>query len=316
VASTRGERILAGDLAAAAQLMRDLDDRVPAGVEDLKRLYPQTGAAFAVGITGSPGVGKSTVVDGLITRYRAMGERVGVVAIDPTSPFSGGALLGDRVRMQGHATDAGVFIRSLATRGQLGGLSRSTGEVVDVLDAAGFSLILIETVGVGQAEVDVVSTADVTVVVTAPGLGDEVQALKAGLLEIAEILVVNKADREGADRAIADLTTMCALGRRRHAHDIEIIRAIASKGEGLDQLVAAIERLRQAPGPIRVERRRRRAERQVLALVTEITRDLLLGKIGSDDNRGRLAQIVEEVASRRQDPYSAAQALAAAILIA
>ena len=191
-------RVLAGDLRAAARLMRDFDDGIAGAREALAALYGHTGAAFVVGVTGAPGVGKSTLVDALVTVYRATGARVGVVAVDPSSPFSGGALLGDRVRMQRHATDDGVFIRSLATRGQLGGLSRSTSAAVAVLDA-GFPMILVETVGVGQAEIDVARMADAVVVVTAPGLGDGVQALKAGLLEVADVLVVNKGDREGAD---------------------------------------------------------------------------------------------------------------------
>ena len=190
-------------------LMRALDDELPGAREALRAIYPHGGRAFVVGVTGAPGVGKSTLVDGAGRRATARAASgSAVVAVDPSSPFSGGALLGDRVRMQRHATDAGVFIRSLATRGQQGGLSRSTAATVAVLDAAGFPVIFVETVGVGQAEVDVADAADAVVVVTAPGLGDEVQALKAGLLEIADVLVVNKADREGADRALADLTTM------------------------------------------------------------------------------------------------------------
>src|SRR5438552_2340896 len=182
--------------------MRDLDDRIPGSVDTLKKLYPHTGGAYVIGVTGNPGAGKSTVVDGLISEYRKAGQRVGVVAVDPTSPFSGGAILGDRIRMQRHATDEGVFIRSLATRGHLGGLSRSTGEVVHVLDAMGHDVVIIETVGVGQDEVDVVTQAETSVVITVPGMGDEVQAIKAGILEIADVLVVNKADREGADRQV------------------------------------------------------------------------------------------------------------------
>ena len=265
--SPRAQQVLFGDRGAIARLMRDLDDGVAGASEDLAWLYPRTGRALVVGVTGMPGVGKSTLVAALIGRYRQGGAQVGVVAVDPSSPFSGGALLGDRVRMQHHATDEGVFIRSLATRGQLGGLSRSTVDVVSVLDAAGFGRILVETVGVGQAEVDVMTAADVVVVVTAPGLGDEVQALKAGILEIADVLVVNKADREGAGRAVRDLTTMLELGHRAGAArapgeaGVAIIETVATAGTGVADLVEVIDRAR-ATGP---ERRAARRRRQVEA---------------------------------------------------
>src|SRR6516225_1812623 len=231
------------DVRTAARLMRDLDDRIPGAIERLKALYPQTGRAFIIGITGNPGAGKSTVVDGLIDFYRKAGKRVGVVAVDPSSPFSGGAILGDRIRMQRHATDEGVFIRSLATRGHLGGLSRSTSDVVAVLDAMGFDVVIVETVGVGQDEVDVVSQAETAVVVTVPGLGDEIQAIKAGILEIADVLVVNKADREGADRTVRDLVGMLEL-RPHDATPVEIVRTVATTGKGIDELALAAERHR------------------------------------------------------------------------
>src|SRR5579859_6546207 len=200
--------------------MRDRDDQVPGAVEVMKRLYPHTGRAFVLGVTGNPGAGKSTVVDALIDHYRKLQKKVGVVAVDPTSPFSGGAILGDRIRMQRHATDAGVFIRSVATRGHLGGLSRSAREVVRVLDACGFDVVLVETVGVGQDELEITRTAHTTLVVMAPGMGDEVQAIKAGILECADAFAVNKADRDGADATVRDLELMIALGN-------ESIRALS-----------------------------------------------------------------------------------------
>jgi LAO/AO transport system kinase len=314
----RAQAVIGGDLKAAARLMRDLDDGLPGAREALAALYPRTGGAFVVGITGPPGVGKSTLVDQLVTVYRATGARVGVVAVDPSSPFSGGALLGDRVRMQRHATDDGVFIRSLATRGQLGGLSRSTAAAVAVLDAAGFPLIFVETVGVGQAEIDVARMADAVVVVTAPGLGDGVQALKAGLLEIADVLVVNKSDREGADLALRDLTTMLQIAGPRawpgEAPGLAptLVRAAASTGEGVADLVRALEAARAAPGGTRARRRRRQAAAQVVAIVSEITQDAALLAIGGDEKPGPFAPTIDAVAARTLDPWSAAEALAAA----
>jgi LAO/AO transport system kinase len=308
-------RVRAGDARAAARLMRDLDDGAPDARAALAALYAHTGRAFVVGVTGAPGVGKSTLVDALVVPYRAAGTRVGVVAVDPSSPFSGGALLGDRVRMQRHATDDGVFIRSLATRGQLGGLSRSTTAAVAVLDAAGFGLILVETVGVGQAEIDVAGAADAVVVVTAPGLGDGVQALKSGLLEIADVLVVNKGDRDGADLALKDLTTMLQISTR-HAWPGEaprpapaLVRATAATGQGVPELVAALEAVRAAPLADRARRRRRQATAQVLAIVSEITRDEARAAIGGDEKPGPFAQTIDAVAARTLDPWSAAERL-------
>ena len=241
--------ILAGDIRAASRLMRDVDDRRPAALAALKALHPHTGRAYVLGVTGNPGAGKSTVVDSLIAHYRAQGDKVGVVAVDPTSPFTGGAILGDRIRMQRHALDDGVFIRSLATRGHLGGLSRSTFDVVAVLDAMGYQRVLVETVGVGQDEVEVMKAAHTTVVVTVPGLGDDIQAIKAGLLEIADVLCVNKSDREGADRTVRDLMHMLDLRPEGDRKGVEIINAIATKGlgagSGILELAAAVERHRE-----------------------------------------------------------------------
>ena len=239
-----------------------------------------------------------------------------MVAVDPSSPFSGGALLGDRVRMQRHALDDGVFIRSLATRGQQGGLSRSTTATVAVLDAAGFPLVFIETVGAGQAEIDVADAADAVMVVTAPGLGDEVQALKAGLLEIADVLVVNKGDRDGADRAMADLTTMLGLARvpvparaSRRASRRRWFARRRRRAPGVADIMAALDALRAAPAAERAARRRRQVVRQITALVGEQARAAARAAIGTDDAPGPLASTVDQVAARKLDPWSAAEAL-------
>ncbi|HEY0993170.1 MAG TPA: methylmalonyl Co-A mutase-associated GTPase MeaB [Kofleriaceae bacterium] len=310
------ERIVQGDVRIAARLMRDLDDRRPEAIEVLKLAFRHTGKAYIAGITGTPGAGKSTVVDALIGHYRAAGQRVGVVCVDPTSPFSGGAILGDRIRMQRHALDAGVFIRSLATRGHLGGLSRSTFDVVHVLDAMGFERILIETVGVGQDEVDVMKAAHTTVVVTVPGLGDDIQAIKSGLLEVADVLVVNKADREGADRTERDLLHMLDLRATGERKEVDIVRTIATRGlaegSGIADLASAIEahRGRVWSGPGAAERARSRAG----AHLAELVRALLADRAAhAMQDRGGLREIAEAVVERRSDPWTVAEQLVDAL---
>jgi LAO/AO transport system kinase len=315
--------ILAGNVRAGARLMRDLDDRRPEAMQALKALFPHTGKAYVVGITGNPGAGKSTVVDALIAHYRAQGERVGVVAVDPTSPFSGGAILGDRIRMQRHALDPDVFIRSLATRGHLGGLSRSTFDVAHVLDAMGYSRILIETVGVGQDEVEVMRAAHTTVVVTVPGLGDDIQAIKAGLLEVADVLVVNKADREGADRTERDLMHMLDLrrtgdrpGDRGSRSDVEIVRTIATRGNaegsGIAELAKAVETHRERvwQGPAGPERANSRAVAQLAELVRALLADRAARTMAA---RGGLHEIAQAVVERQKDPWSLAEELVEAL---
>lgn len=310
------EGVVRGDVRTGARLMRDLDDRRPSALAALKALFPHTGKAYLIGVTGNPGAGKSTVVDALIAHYRAAGERVGVVCVDPTSPFSGGAILGDRIRMQRHALDEHVFIRSLATRGALGGLSRSTFDVVAVLDAMGYTRILVETVGVGQDEVDIMKTAHTTVVVSVPGLGDDIQAIKAGLLEVADVLVVNKADREGAARTERDLLHMLDLRAHGERKDVQVIRTIATRGvadgSGIAELAAAIEqhRARAWTGEGAAARNvRRRA-----AHLAELLRALLSDRVERAlAQRGGLAELAAAVEARETDPWSAAEALLAQI---
>lgn len=310
------DQVLAGDVRTAARLMRDLDDRAPGALTALKELFPHTGKAYIVGITGNPGAGKSTVVDSLIAHYRALGEKVGVVCVDPTSPFSGGAILGDRIRMQRHALDAGVFIRSLATRGHLGGLSRSTFDVAHVLDAMGFERILIETVGVGQDEVEVMKAAHTTVVVTVPGLGDDIQAIKSGLLEVADVLVVNKADREGADRTERDLLHMLDLRAHGERKEVEIVRTIATKGlaagSGIAEMAAAIEahRARAWQGPTAVARHLARAQAHLSELVRALLADRATKAMAA---RGGLAEIAQAIVDHTTDPWTVAEQLITAL---
>jgi GTPase len=299
------DRIAAGDVTAVAALLRALDDELPEARAVLGHVYALGGRAFVVGVTGSPGVGKSTLVSALVAALRARDESVAVVAIDPSSPFSGGALLGDRVRMQRHATDDRVFIRSLATRGHTGGLSRSTIATVAVLDAAGYATIFVETVGAGQAELAVADLADAVLVVTAPGLGDEVQALKAGMLEIADLLVVNKGDREGSDRALAEIHAMLALGARPEP---ALVLATATTGDGVGETLAALDQLRAVPDSRRARGRRDQALRQVLAIVGETARESASRAVGARAS-GALAATIDEVAARTLDPWTAAERL-------
>ena len=310
---TADDAILRGDVGAAARLMRNLDDELPAARERLKRLYPYTGRARVIGVTGSPGSGKSTLVDQLIGAYRRRGERVGVVAIDPSSPFGGGAILGDRLRMQRHSSDDGVFVRSLATRGHLGGLSRSTGDIVDVMDIMGKNVIIVETVGVGQDETDIMRVADTVLVVQVPGLGDDVQAIKAGLLEIASIFVVNKADLPGTDRVVGDLEAMLATRAPRHGiADPEIVRTEATRGKGIAELVeAADRRFDSLSGKDREPIRYRRLEQRFY----DCLRDVLFAEACRRFEVSAQAEsILVRLREREIDPYSAATLAIAEII--
>jgi LAO/AO transport system kinase len=297
--------VLQGDVRAAARLMRLIDDAQPAAEAELRALFPRTGRAQLVGITGNPGAGKSTIVDRLIAHVRGLGKTVGVVAVDPTSPFTGGAILGDRIRMQDHALDPGVFIRSLATRGQLGGLSRATSDCVRVLDAMGKDVVIVETVGVGQDEVEVCRLAHTTVVVVVPGLGDDLQAIKAGILEVADLFCVNKADREGADRTVRDLRQMLELSAKDH--EVAIVKCVATEGQGIAELWDAIQAhysfLKSGPGLLQRETLRARSE------LLEILRERMLrAAVERLTAQGaHLDELALRIARREIDPYGVAE---------
>ena len=304
------DRARDGQPRAVARLISLVEDASPQLREVAEVLAPLTGRARVIGLTGPPGVGKSTSTSVLVSAFRGQGKRVGVLAVDPSSPFSGGALLGDRVRMQDHATDPGVFIRSMATRGHLGGLSWATPQALRVLDAAGFDVVLIETVGVGQSEVEVVSLADTTLVLLAPGMGDGIQAAKAGILEVADVFVVNKADRDGADATARDLKYMISLGRRDREGPSwrpPIVKTVAARGEGVDDVVEAVD-AHHAWMTEHGELERRRA-RRAAGEVEAIAVARLRSQIG--DLRGGVAleQLAKRVAIGDLDPYAAADHL-------
>lgn len=322
------EAILRGETRAVARALRQVDDRTPGYVELLKGLFPHTGKAYVLGVTGNPGAGKSTLTDRLIESFRARGEKVAVLAIDPTSPFSGGAILGDRIRMQRHAEDRGVFIRSVATRGALGGLSRSARDMVRLLDAAGFGIVLVETVGVGQDELEITRTAHTTLVVMAPGLGDEVQAIKAGILECADVFCVNKADKEGADATMRDLELMIALGnesilalsrskghRTHTAEDAHvgtsafwdgrwtppIVKCVASRGEGTASLMEKLDAHRTWLSNTEEgrARRRERLSEEVRSALREALVDAAIEELSAE-----IEEAVRNVEERTSDPYT------------
>jgi LAO/AO transport system kinase len=277
------------------------ENREPGAREALRSIFGATGRAHVIGITGPPGSGKSTLADKLIAHFRAASRSVGVIAVDPSSPFTGGAFLGDRVRMQGRTTDPGVFIRSMGSRGALGGLSRATSDAVHVLDALGKDVILVETVGVGQAEIDIVRTADTVVVVSVPGLGDEIQAIKAGILEIGDVFAVNKADRPEADRTASEIAAWIEVGRGGAGWVPPVVKTMAEKGDGVAELADAIERHRKFLQSSK-EGERRRIERAKWEIV-EILRDRLLRSV----HQGPLDAAARRVALREEDPASAAE---------
>jgi LAO/AO transport system kinase len=303
------ERLLSGDRRAAAQLVTLMEDDGPAARQAIAALYPHTGHAHIVGVTGSPGTGKSTLVYELAKEFRSRGKTIGIIAVDPTSPFSGGALLGDRIRMQKLSTDEGVFIRSMASRGQLGGLARATGDAIKVLDALGRDIIMVETVGAGQSEVEIARAAHTVVVVDAPGLGDEIQAIKAGLFEIADIFVVNKADRDGAERTLLTLQMMLDMngGSGEVGWSPPLIKTIALQGEGSALVADAVEEhlaYLQESGQLHI-RSRRLAEEELRRILGQELLSRLLHEVREE----QWQFLVKEVAERELDPYTAADNL-------
>jgi len=297
------QRIRAGDIRALARAISAVENHAPESTALLKALFPHSGNAILLGFTGTPGAGKSTLVDQVARVYRKAGKTVGIVAVDPTSPFSGGALLGDRIRMQSHHADQGIFIRSMATRGSLGGLASTTADVATVLDASGRDIVMIETVGVGQDEVDIVRLADVTIVVLVPGMGDDVQTIKAGIMEIADIFVINKADRDGAERVQREIRAMQTLAIRKDDWTSPIVKTVATSGAGIDELVEAIEGYRSYLEQSDQARARRIANWR--GRIAEMLRDALFQRVLSYYlSEGEAARYAAEVADHRRDPYS------------
>ena len=298
------EKIFAGELRSVARAISKVEDGAEDAAEIMKAVFPKTGRALIVGVTGSPGAGKSSLVDKLALFYREKGERIGIICVDPSSPFSGGAILGDRIRMQTLGLDKNVFIRSMATRGNLGGLSRATVDAVAILDAAGYDKIIVETVGVGQDEVEIVKTADVSVVVLVPGMGDDIQAIKAVIMEIGDVFVINKADREGVIRTEKELKALLELAHRPDMWNPPIVRTIAPENKGIEDLSAAIESYSdfQKQAQSSLDRRKSIAHWRLLELLRERLLAKALGKNGASE---KLENLAISVANKERDPYSA-----------
>lgn len=304
--TTLVDRVSAGDVRAVARAISKVEDLSKDASQLMKEIFPLTGRGLVIGITGAPGAGKSSLVDKLALHYRQQGERVGIVAVDPSSPFSGGAILGDRIRMQQLGLDRNVFIRSMATRGNLGGLARSTVDAASILDAAGYSKIIIETVGVGQDEVEIVKAADISVVVLVPGMGDDIQAIKAGIMEIGDIFVINKADREGVNNTEKELEALLSLAMREDSWHPPIVKTVATQSKGIEELAVAIESYREA----HLQKKTPDARRRAIARwrILELLRERLVAQtLESDFASELLERLSGEVASRQRDPYSAVE---------
>ena len=296
------ERLRSGDPRALARAISTVENRGPESADLLKALFPHSGKARILGMTGAPGAGKSTLVDQLAKHYRREGKTLGIIAVDPTSPYTGGAILGDRIRMQDHHADPGIYIRSMATRGSLGGLARTTADVATVLDASGRDLILIETVGVGQDEVDIVRLADITVVILVPGMGDDVQTIKAGIMEIADIFVINKSDREGAERVEREIRAMQSLATREDRWSPPIVKTVASEGKGVEELAAAIQDYDAFLKKENLVLKRNIQNWQ--ERLVEMLRDAMLERARAQLGDGRAEQYAGEVAQHKRDPYT------------
>ena len=301
-------RVSSGDPAAVARAISKIEDGSNDSAALMKEIYGLSRGALVIGITGSPGAGKSSLVDKLALLYRQRGERVGIVAVDPSSPFSGGAILGDRIRMQTLGLDEGVFIRSMATRGNLGGLARATVDAVAILDAAGYARVIVETVGVGQDEVEIVKAADVSIVVLVPGMGDDIQAIKAGIMEIGDVFVINKADRDGVYATEKELEALLSLTARSDGWDPPIVKTVATENLGIEALAEAIERFRQTQLTAVASSERRHAIARWR--IVELLRERLLARVlASESSVAMLERLADEVATRRRDPYSAVEEL-------